>query len=199
MFTGLIEETGKIGKIILNRRVTSINVYCKKVLSGLKIGDSVSVSGICLTVIKIEKNSFWVDLVSETINRSTAKKWKSGSIVNLERALSFSDRLGGHLVQGHIDGVSFVKSIQKIGNSWKVEFSLDDNFSKYIVEKGSIAIDGISLTVAGLSKSSFTVCLIPKTLNITTLENIVKGDEVNIEIDMIAKHLEKLLGNSPNE
>ncbi|MBF88123.1 MAG: riboflavin synthase [Candidatus Marinimicrobia bacterium] len=199
MFTGLIEETGKIGKIILNRRVTSINVYCKKVLSGLKIGDSVSVSGICLTVIKIEKNSFWVDLVSETINRSTAKKWKSGSIVNLERALSFSDRLGGHLVQGHIDGVSFVKSIQKIGNSWKVEFSLDENFSKYIVEKGSIAIDGISLTVAGLSKSSFTVCLIPKTLNITTLENIVKGDEVNIEIDMIAKHLEKLLGNSPNE
>ena len=195
MFTGLVEETGKIGNVIRKNDILSISIYCENVLSGLKIGESVSVSGICLTVVKIDADCFWVDLTSETINRSTAKNWVSDSIVNLERALSFSDRLGGHLVQGHIDGVSVVKSIQVLGDSWDVEFSLDNYFSKYVIEKGSIAIDGTSLTVAGMSKNGFKVCLIPKTLNITTLQNLSEGDEVNIEVDMIAKHLEKLLGN----
>ena len=199
MFTGLIEETGKIGNVIGGNGILSICVYCENVLSGLKIGESVSVSGICLTVVKIDADSFWVDLTSETIKRSTAKNWVSGSIVNLERALSFSDRLGGHLVQGHIDGVSVVTSIQVLGDSWDVEFSLDNYFSKYVIEKGSITIDGTSLTVAGMSKNGFKVCLIPKTLNITTLQNLSEGDEVNIEVDMIAKHLEKLLGNKGND
>ena len=195
MFTGLVEETGKIGNVIRKNDILSISIYCENVLSGLKIGECVSVSGICFTVVKIDADSFWVDLTSETIKRSTAKNWVSGSIVNLERALSFSDRLGGHLVQGHIDGVSVVKSIQVLGDSWDVEFSLDNYFSKYVIEKGSIAIDCTSLTVAGMSKNGFKVCLIPKTLNITTLRNLSEGDEVNIEVDMIAKHLEKLLGN----
>ena len=123
MFTGLVEETGKIGNVIRKNDILSISIYCENVLSGLKIGESVSVSGICLTVVKIDADSFWVDLTSETIKRSTAKNWVCGSIVNLERALSFSDRLGGHLVQGHIDGVSVVKSIQVLGDSWDVEFS----------------------------------------------------------------------------
>ena len=129
MFTGLVEETGKIGNVIRKNDILSISIYCENVLSGLKIGESVSVSGICLTVVKIDADSFWVELTLETIKRSTAKNWVCGSIVNLERALSFSDRLGGHLVQGHIDGVSVVKSIQVLGDSWDVEFSLDNYFS----------------------------------------------------------------------
>ena len=193
MFTCLIEELGKIAVAKQIGDIFSVCISCEKVLSELQAGDSISVSGICLTVVKIDSDSFWIELVSETLQRTTAKSWVSGTIVNLERALSFSDRLGGHLVQGHVDGTSRVECLQVTGDSWEAEFFLGKNFTKYISEKGSIAIDGVSLTVAELSDETFRVCLIPKTLQMTTLGSLSKGDQVNIEVDIIAKYLEKLL------
>ena len=168
MFTGLVEETG----IIVDLKKINDGLECiieaNLVLEDLKTNDSISCSGICLTATKVNENSFKVQLVNETLERTTAKHWKESSILNLERALLPSTRLGGHLVQGHVDTVTTIKNIQRLDESAIFTFEIDAVNRKYIVEKGSVCLDGISLTVASISETQFTIALIPHTLGVTS-------------------------------
>lgn len=193
MFTGLAEETGKIKKISKGTASSVLEIQAKKVLEGTALGDSICVSGVCLSVTSFTTNSFTADVMHETLNRSILKDLKAGSIVNLERALTLSTRLGGHIVSGHVDGVSEILSITKDDNATWFEFSAEKNILKYIIEKGSVAIDGLSLTVAKLSHHSFSISAIPHTLAVTTLGTKKLGDKVNVEVDLIGKYVENLL------
>ena len=148
MFTGLVEEIGKINKIIPGDKVREFIISARKITDGLIIGDSICVNGACLTVETTESNAFKVTAVEETLKRSTLKNFRIGSTVNLERALSFTDRLAGHLVQGHVDDVALVHAINKQGNAWILELALSPVLLRYTIEKGSIAVDGVSLTIA---------------------------------------------------
>jgi riboflavin synthase len=201
MFTGLIEEIGEIKSIVKGAKSARITISAELVLLGTKIGDSINTNGVCLTVTDFSKNSFSVDVMAETIRSSNLGKLKSGSKVNLERALRLSDRLGGHIVSGHIDGIGTIVDFYKEDNAIWVSVETTVDILKYIVHKGSITIDGISLTVAYVDKIIFKVSIIPHTKDETTLlvKNI--GDEVNIESDMLAKYVEKLLkyGEAPKE
>ena len=201
MFTGLIEEIGEIKSIVKGAKSARITISAEMVLLGTKIGDSINTNGVCLTVTEFNKNSFSVDVMAETIRSSNLGKLKSGSKVNLERALRLSDRLGGHIVSGHIDGIGTIVDFYKEDNAIWVSVETTVDILKYIVHKGSITIDGISLTVAYVDENIFKVSIIPHTKDETTLlvKNI--GDEVNIESDMLAKYVEKLLkyGEAPKE
>ncbi len=201
MFTGLIEEIGEIKSIEKGANSARITIKADAVLKDTKIGDSISTNGVCLTVTEFNKNSFSVDVMAETIRNSNLGKLKSGSKVNLERALRLSDRLGGHIVSGHIDGIGTIVEIYKEENATWVSVQTTVEILKYIVHKGSITIDGISLTVAYVDESIFKVSIIPHTKDETTL--IIKniGDEVNLENDMLAKYVEKLLkyGEAPKQ
>ena len=193
MFTGLVEETG----IIVDLKKINDGLECiieaNLVLEDLKTNDSISCSGICLTTTKVNENSFKVQLVNETLERTTAKHWKESSILNLERALLPSTRLGGHLVQGHVDTVTTIKNIQRLDESAIFTFEIDAVNRKYIVEKGSVCLDGISLTVASISETQFTIALIPHTLGVTSWENSRVGDQVNLEVDIMAKYIENMM------
>lgn len=193
MFTGLVEETG----IIVDLKKINDGLECiieaNLVLEDLKTNDSISCSGICLTATKVNENSFKVQLVNETLERTTAKHWKESSVLNLERALLPSTRLGGHLVQGHVDTVTTIKNIQRIDESAIFTFEIDAVNRKYIVEKGSVCLDGISLTVASISETQFTIALIPHTLGVTSWENSRVGDQVNLEVDIMAKYIENMM------
>ena len=193
MFTGLVEETG----IIVDLKKINDGLECiieaNLVLEDLKTNDSISCSGICLTATKVNANSFKVQLVNETLERTTAKHWKESSILNLERALLPSTRLGGHLVQGHVDTVTTIKNIQRLDESAIFTFEIDAVNRKYIVEKGSVCLDGISLTVASISETQFTIALIPHTLGVTSWENSRVGDQVNLEVDIMAKYIENMM------
>lgn len=201
MFTGLIEEIGEIKSIEKGARSARITIKAEKVMCGIKIGDSVSTNGVCLTVTEFNKNSFSVDVMAETIRSSNLGKLKSGSHVNLERALMASDRLGGHIVSGHIDGIGTIVDFCIEENATWVSVETTVDILKYIVHKGSIAIDGISLTVAYVDENIFKVSIIPHTKGETTLISKKVGDEVNLESDMMAKYIEKLLkyGEPPKE
>lgn len=200
MFTGIIEEVGRIKEIKKGSIYSSLVIEANKVLTGAKLGDSIATNGVCLTVTKLNTNSFQVDVMAETLRHSNLGNLKSGSSVNLERALSLETRLGGHIVSGHIDGVGKVTSLVEEGNATWVTVSAGEDILKYIVYKGSITIDGISLTVAYIDNKVFKVSIIPHTGKETTLLTKKPGDTVNLECDLIGKYVEKLLGlNSPGK
>jgi riboflavin synthase len=192
MFTGIIQETGKIERIFSKRDSRQLSFSCSKVLEDLKRGDSVAVDGVCLTAEEIRDTGFTASATLETLKRSTLQYAQPGRMVNLERPVRPSDRLGGHIVQGHVDTVGQIVNDKRIGNTLYRTVRVDRALEKYIVEKGSIAMDGISLTVAEIAGSDFTVVLIPETLRITTFDKKNTGDFVNVEVDILAKYMEKL-------
>jgi len=194
MFTGIIEEIGKIKKISLAGKSGSLEIEANKVLGDTKIGDSIAVNGVCLTVTSIEKGSFTADVMAETLRRSGLGLLVAGAGVNLERAMAANGRFGGHIVSGHIDGTGTIKKMQREENAVWVHIKTSPEILNLIVEKGSITIDGISLTVAGLGENEFSVSLIPHTAQETTLLSKKAGDTVNLENDIIGKYVEKLLG-----
>jgi len=193
MFTGIIEEVGKIKNLKKKNDIVNLDIVCKKIINDLKTGESVSVSGICLTVTDIIKNYFSVQMVPETINKTIAKNWKKNTLVNLERSLQLSDRINGHIVQGHVDATFEVKKIDIVKNSWVVSFNLNQKLKKFILYKGSISINGVSLTIANVEEDFFSVSLIPETLKRTNLVNLKSRDFVNVEIDIFAKYVENFL------
>ena len=188
MFTGIIEEAGTFGELKKGR----IKINCSKILEDVKIGDSISTNGICLTVTNFDNNSFSADVMPETIRRTSLENLKNGDIINLERALRVGDRLGGHIVSGHIDGVGTIKSMNVEGNAIIVTIKAEKNLLRYIAAKGSVALDGMSLTVVEAGSSDFSVSLIPHTRDITNFKYKKIGDLVNIETDVLAKYLERL-------
>lgn len=189
MFTGIIEELGTVGA--MDRRSDSIRltIEAKKVLEGTQLGDSIAVNGICLTVTSLGPSYFTADVMHETMRRTGLADVRSGSQVNLERALQVGSRLGGHIVSGHIDGVGRIISITTDGIAKVIRIGIPDTMTPFIVEKGSIAIDGISLTVAAVTPDSFTVSIIPHTMANTTLLTKREGSIVNLETDMIGKYV----------
>ena len=201
MFTGLIEEIGEIKSIAKGAKSARITVKAEKVMCGLELGDSISTNGVCLTVTEFNKNSFSVDVMAETMRCSNLGNLKTGSQINLERALRACDRLGGHIMSGHIDGIGTISYLSTEDNATWVSVETSKDILKYIVHKGSIAIDGISLTVAYVNEDIFKVSIIPHTKGETTLVTKKIGDKVNLETDMMAKYVEKLLiyGNAPTE
>jgi riboflavin synthase len=190
MFTGIVEERGEIVAVEQLPDAARLTVAGPLVTSDAKHGDSISVNGVCLTVVDVSGGAFTVDVVHETLLRSSLAKAHAGDQVNLERAMALGDRLGGHIVQGHVDGTGIFVSRDGAGLT---TFELPENLSRYVVEKGSIAIDGVSLTVASLVGNQFAVALIPTTLSLTTLGQRQPGDVVNLEVDVLAKYVERLL------
>ncbi len=200
MFTGIIEETGTVISITKRSGSCMIVIQAKEVLDGTRVGDSISVNGVCLTVARLEKDRFWADVMPETLQRSTLGALKAGiSIVNLERAVLLGGRLGGHIVSGHIDGTGKITEIRRDGNAVWYKIKTDARINRYIIEKGSITMDGISLTVTGTDAESFMVSVIPHTRAATALSQKVTGDMVNLENDCIGKYLEKFLIESMNQ
>ncbi len=193
MFTGLIEEVGKIVSVLNRGKIIDLTIEAKTILDDIKIGDSININGVCLTVTEIGNSTFSVQAVEETIKRSTFEKLKKGSIVNLERALRLKDRLGGHFVQGHVDGTGRITSKKEYADNVILSIAPEPELERYIVEKGSIAVDGISLTVTFAKKGEFGVSIIPHTFRSTTLKDIHTGALVNLETDIIAKYIEKLI------
>lgn len=194
MFTGIIEEIGIVKDIKKSAKSSKIIIEANKILEKINLGDSISTNGVCLTASGINENYFEADVMAETLRRSNIGKLKIGSNVNLERALCLEGRLGGHIVSGHIDGTGEIISFKKEENAIWLTIKTGKDLLKYIVEKGSIAIDGISLTVAYVDDYKFKVSVIPHTKRETTLLNKNVKDTVNIECDMIGKYIEKLLG-----
>jgi riboflavin synthase len=197
MFTGIIEEVGQVKSLQHSQNTTTLQVEANKILEGLQLGDSVAVNGVCLTVRRKAARGFAADLSQETVSRSNLGELTAGSPVNLERPLLPTTRMGGHFVQGHVDGVGKVLSIRTDRDFAVWEFSLPSSIRRFVVEKGSIAVDGISLTVASLQPESFGVALIPHTLENTNLQTRKLGDRVNLECDVIAKYVESLLKTPP--
>lgn len=193
MFTGIVEEVGIVKRINKEAKSIKLLIQCNKVLKDTNQGDSIATNGVCLTVTNIYEDSFEADVMLETLSRSNLGELKLGSEVNLERALTLNSRLGGHIVSGHIDGTGTITSLEQIANSIEVIIDTKSEVLKYIVEKGSITIDGISLTVAYVDEKSFKVCIIPHTGEKTILLKKKVGQTVNLECDLLAKYVEKLL------
>ena len=189
MFTGIVEEVGRVSSLTDYRLVLN----AEKVLSDAKIGDSISVNGACLTVVELDASSFSVDLAPETLRRTSLGQTEPGSAVNLERALSASDRMGGHIVQGHVDAAGSVTGLTPEADCYIMEIEAPESLVPYIVEKGFIAVDGISLTVVQRTHSRFTISVIPFTMQNTNLHERAVGDRVNLEADILAKYVESLL------
>ncbi len=196
MFTGIIEEVGTVRQIRNGSASCILTIAAKKVLSDVQIGDSIAVNGICLTVCRFDSGSFSADVMPETMRRTNMGKLVPGSAVNLERAMAAGGRFGGHIVSGHIDGTGQVCSLLREDNAVWVRIAARPELLRYVAEKGSIAIDGISLTVARVTAQDFSVSVIPHTGTETTLLSRRPGDLVNLECDIIAKYVEKLLGKA---
>ncbi len=199
MFTGLIEEIGVIKSIRSIGGGKKITVEANKILDDLKIDDSVALNGACQTVVAINGNQFDVEAVEETLIKTTLSGFISGKKINLERAAKLGDRLGGHLVQGHVDTVGTVSSIEKLSTGVLIWISFDRQFDKYMVNTGSICIDGVSLTSARVESSRFMVSIIPHTFKMTTLSMLSPGDKVNLEFDIIGKYIDKMISIKQNE
>ncbi len=195
MFTGIVEEVGSIAAIRRGSRSATLDIKGEVIFSDLKLGDSVAINGICLTVTAINGNIFSTDATPETLTRTSLSLLSTGSQVNLERALSSSARFGGHIVTGHIDGTATVADIARDDNALIFSFTCTNEQMNYIIEKGSVAIDGISLTVASVSKNGFTISVIPHTAKSTTLLHRKRGDIVNLETDVIGKYVAKFVGS----
>lgn len=196
MFTGIIEEIGVLKERRDGSHSCTLTVRCEKILESTKIGDSIAVNGTCLTVTKLNADSFDVDVTPETMRRTAFSIVRVGSKLNLERALRIGDRLGGHLVSGHVDFVGKLIKKEQEGNAVNLTFSVPEQWMKYILAKGSIAIDGVSLTIAKKQSNSFFVSLIPHTGEMTILLLKQIGDPVNIECDCIGKYIEQLIGHN---
>ena len=193
MFTGIIEEIGTIKNIVQGTKSCRLCIGAGTVLEGTKIGDSIAVNGVCLTVTEMSDNTFYADVMAETMRRTAFSSLKSGSRVNLERAMAANGRFGGHIVSGHIDGTGMIREFKPEDNAVWITIDADSKILRYIVEKGSITIDGISLTVAYVDKSCFKVSVIPHTAKETTLLSKKPKDMVNLENDIISKYVEKLM------
>lgn len=193
MFTGIIEEIGELKSINRSSNSAVLTIGAKTVLEDIHLGDSIAVNGLCLTVVRFDKNSFSADVMPESLKRSSLGSLKPGNLVNLERAMAANGRFGGHIVAGHIDGTGIISSIRKDSNAVWYTIKTEQSILKYIVEKGSVAIDGISLTVAEVGGDSFSVSVIPHTAENTILPTKRTGDMVNLENDCIGKYVEKLM------
>lgn len=194
MFTGLIEETGQIEGVRATATGRDLTVRAPGIAASAQIGDSIAINGICLTVVEIGGGSFACHAGTETLARTTAGEWQRGTPVNLEQALRVGDRLGGHWVQGHVDCVGVCTGRSAIGETTEFAFDLPEEQAVYLVEKGSVAIDGISLTVTRVGGGSFSVAIVPHTLGHTTLDNMQAGRRVNIEVDILAKYVRRAMG-----
>ena len=200
MFTGIVEELGKINSITIHGSSGQLSIKAKTVLEGTKIGDSIAVNGVCLTVTSLSSDGFTADIMAETVRRSSFGKSRPGDPVNLERAMAADGRFGGHIVAGHVDDTGVISSLEKEENALWITITTSPEVLKYIIEKGSIAIDGVSLTVAYVDNTCFKVSIIPHTIDKTALHSKRVGDIVNLENDMVGKYVEKLLlfGNAEN-
>ena len=196
MFTGIIEEIGKVIRVQRTAGSSFIEIQAEKVLTDAHIGDSIAVNGVCLTVTDMTNDTFRADVMNETLSRSSLGSLVSGSMVNLERAMAANGHFGGHIVSGHIDGTGIITDVKNDGIAVWYTISAEDSLLRYIVEKGSIAIDGISLTVAKVTNSTFSVSIIPHTASETTLSMKKTGDIVNLENDIIGKYVERLIKTS---
>jgi riboflavin synthase len=193
MFTGIIEELGSVRSIEERGQNARIVISARVVTEGTNHGDSISVNGVCLTALDVRPDSFAADVSMETLARSTLGTLKPGTPVNLERAVTPITRLGGHIVQGHVDARGQLASVEDHGESWTIKIAYPNEIGRYLVFKGSVAVEGISLTIAGLSDGYFEVAIIPKTWEVTNLSRLQPGDDVNLEVDVIAKYVERLL------
>lgn len=193
MFTGLIEEIGSVRRVVSGAEWGSIAIACKDILPGTKIGDSIAVNGVCLTVTTLQKDGFTADVMAETLRRSDLGALRQGDPVNLERAMAADGRFGGHIVAGHVDGTGTLARKKQEGNAMVLTIAATPALLYEIVEKGSITIDGISLTVAKVDSQSFAISAIPHTVAVTVLQDRKPGDKVNLETDIIGKYVEKLL------
>lgn len=199
MFTGIIEEIGHVKSLHRGAKSFTLEVEADVVMQGTQVGDSIATNGVCLTVTSLTGHGFTADVMPETVQRTALGELKAGSPVNLERALSLQTRLGGHIVSGHIDGTGRIADRRQDDNALWLTVECDSRLLRYIIEKGSITIQGVSLTVARVDERSFAVSLIPHTQSATTLHAARIGDLVNLENDIIAKYVEKLLGKAPSE
>jgi riboflavin synthase len=199
MFTGIIEELGSVKDLRREAAGARLAISASVVLEGTAIGDSICVNGVCLTVVALGKTEFSADVANETLKVTNLGDLKVGQKVNLERALRLSAKIGGHLVTGHVDATGRVREKRQEGNSWRMFFDAPANVLRYVIKKGSIAIDGISLTVADLDSSGFSIAMIPHTAKMTTLGFKSPGESVNLETDVIGKYVEKLLSGRMEE
>lgn len=194
MFTGIVEELGTIKMIEWHAKGARFTIQASTVLTDAKVGDSLSVNGCCLTIVNQYENQWTCDVVQETLNRTNLKYLKVGDQINLERAVRYQDRLGGHLVQGHIDDTGKIISKQsQLDGSYWVTISASSDILRYLIFKGSVAVDGVSLTIADLKEDSFSFAMIPHTAHVTTLGFKQNGDAVNLEVDLMAKYIERLM------
>ena len=194
MFTGIVEEIGIVKAISSNK----ITIECSKILDDIKLGDSIAVNGVCLTVTEFDANYFNADISPETFKVTALKELSNGSTINLERALKLSDRLGGHIVSGHIDTIGKIHQISKNKDFYDLKIEFNNEYQKYVVKKGSITINGISLTIADIKNNIVTIAVIPHTYENTMLKDLKNNDNVNIEFDILAKYVEKNLLSKDN-
>ena len=196
MFTGIIEELGHVASIEIKGQQRRVTISSAKLAQELKQGGSISVSGVCLTAVDISKNSFTCDLAQETWLRTSFSRLEPNAQVNLELPVRANGRFDGHVVQGHVDGIGTVTSFEKVpdGNDYVLQISVPSALTRYIVAKGSLAIEGISLTVAAIDATNVRVAIIPHTAEVTNLQSLTPGDPINLEVDVIAKYVEKMIG-----
>lgn len=197
MFTGIIEEMGTLVRMEAGSAQSRLEVKAQQVLEEVKLGDSIAVNGVCLTVVQFDNSGFCADVMDETLKKSNLGSLKPGARVNLERALRLSDRLGGHLVQGHVDGQGVIRRVEPVGIARLYYISAGPEVMRYVVAKGSVAVDGISLTVVERDDNGFSVSLIPHSAAHTTLGFKQSGDSVNLESDIVGRYVEQLLQNVP--
>jgi riboflavin synthase len=193
MFNGIIKNTGVLKKINKYKKNCTLEIYSKIIMSKKEIGDSISCSGVCLTLEKFNKNSLFFYVSQETLKRTIFNIAKKGDLINLEKSLKYGERVSGHFVQGHVDATGTVKKINVIGKSWMIEFKIDNIFKKYLIKKGSITINGVSLTIASINNNTFKIAVIPKTLKSTNLYNLRIKDFVNIEFDILGKYIKNFI------
>ncbi|MGI9665637.1 MAG: riboflavin synthase [Acidimicrobiia bacterium] len=199
MFTGIVTELGAVQEVQHRDGIVALTVGATDTVRGLAVGDSVAVNGVCLTAVAVSEDQFEVEMVDETMQRSSLGALATGTVVNLERPLAASGRFDGHVVQGHVDGVGTIASIDAQGGSSLIRITMPGDLARYVVEKGSICVDGVSLTVAGVSKPTedapwFEVAVIPHTLDVTVFGRRSTGDAVNLEVDVFAKYVERMIG-----
>jgi len=193
MFTGLIETRGRIAELKPGSGSTRIGISSSLPVAEMTDGESVAVDGVCLTVARRAGDTFWADAIAETLKHTTLSELRRGQEVNLERALRLSDRLGGHMVQGHVDGVARVREVVRRGDDYRVRMALPADLRRYVAHKGSITLSGVSLTVSAVDAAGFEVALIPETLKRTGLDGVRAGSRLNVEVDLVSRYLERLV------